>query len=115
MSFTVAYTTLSSPKISYLKSFASKWLSQDSIEQDNLLKNILTKTLILVLNHLKNKQLVTCYSSLQLILFKVSTRIPLRMKDYHRNSLFTMSADFSALWFILSVRRGVVASFFRKH
>ena len=38
--FTVAHTTLSSPKILYLKSFASKLLSQGSIKQKHLSENV---------------------------------------------------------------------------
>ena len=60
------YSSSYNPSLIQNTSFEYKLLSQGSIEQDYKKKSIS------ILNQLKNQQLMTYFSSLQIILFKMS-------------------------------------------
>ena len=79
--------------------FELKLLSQGSNEHDHLSKNVKKFGLM---NQLKNQQFMTCYSSLQFILFKMSINILVKWKIsnkivfYNKQSFSQFGAHFNS-------------------
>ena len=95
------YSSSYNPSVMQKIVFELKLVSQGSIEQDHLSKNVKKfgsdKRSISVMNQSKNQQFMTCYSSLQFILFKMSINNPLKW-TISAKIVFLQQAQFFQVW-----------------